>query len=77
MLVLFWASVVCRFLISPADFTIVRIMFAVTIIIFYYRILRIGYITKSIGPRVITIQAMVCRICLIPNDCIGPISLSK
>lgn len=59
MLLCYYASVILRFSLPHVDFEIVRIMFAISLIIFYFRILRLGYILKDLGPRIITIKAMV------------------
>ena len=59
MLSLFIAAMVLRFLMSPVNFGIARIFFTLTIMAFYFRLLRFGYILQNIGPRIITIAALV------------------
>lgn len=71
MILCFWVSFISRFLIPSVDFPIVRILYSITLIIFYIRLLRIGYSIESIGPRVITILAMVIN-CF--NDIVLPSS---
>ncbi|ELT91987.1 hypothetical protein CAPTEDRAFT_196769 [Capitella teleta] len=59
MLVSFYASVLLRFLLNSAHFALIRMLYSITLIIFYMRLLRIGYIMSNIGPRIVTIKAML------------------
>ena len=63
MLAAYYSSVVLRFALPNMEFDTVRIMFAMTLMLFYFRVLRMSYIHKMIGPRIITIQAMVRTLC--------------
>ena len=59
MMSFFYTSVILRFTVNTAHFGLVRLSYSVTLIIFYLRVLRIGYILQDIGPRIVTIKAMV------------------
>ena len=56
---LFQVCVVLRFTLPSVDFVLVRFFFSITLILFFLRLLRLGYIMKALGPRIITIRAMV------------------
>ena len=59
MIACFVASTILRFLLPEVDFYVVRLMYCITLMLFYFRTLRYGYILKQLGPRIITIRAMV------------------
>ena len=61
MMVCFYTSIVLRFTLNHAHFGLVRVFYCITIMIFYLRVLRIGYILQDIGPRIVTIKAMVTQ----------------
>ena len=53
-----------RFLLPTQEFVIARFFFSVTLIFFFVRLLRFGYITRALGPRIISIQKLVRLFCL-------------
>ena len=59
MLSWYYLAVAVRFTIPEVDFEVVRVMFSISLITFYFRVLRLGYVLKQLGPRIITIKAMV------------------
>ena len=63
--------VVLRFALPHIDFVLVRFFFSLTLILFYLRLLRLGYIITALGPRIITIRAMVRTTqstCMMPTN---------
>ncbi|ELT96530.1 hypothetical protein CAPTEDRAFT_216067 [Capitella teleta] len=58
MLTLYFITTIVRFCIADENFQIVRILYGVSIIFFYYRTLRFLYVSKVIGPRIIAMGLM-------------------
>jgi len=58
---MFVLSFSTRYALPLSTFQIVRVLFAVTVIICYFRLLRFWFVLESIGPRIIAIEMMVRR----------------
>ena len=52
----------CRFTLSVQNFQMVRILYSVAIIFFYFRFLRYFHVLKVIGPRIIAIYEMMMEL---------------
>lgn len=59
MVTLFVASFSLRFSLPLETFQMARIVFAVTVVVCYFRLLRFWYVLDQIGPRIIAIKMMV------------------
>jgi len=59
IIVMFLISFLLRYFLPLNMFQIVRVFFAVTVIICYFRLLRFLFLISSVGPRIIAIEMMV------------------
>ncbi|XP_077980495.1 transient receptor potential cation channel subfamily M member-like 2 [Glandiceps talaboti] len=59
MFVFFIISVILRFTLSSDNFYIARIIYCITMMLFYFRLLHMGFVQKDIGPKIIMIFKML------------------
>jgi len=63
IIAMFIVSFSLRFALPLNTFQVDRVVFAVTVIICYFRLLRFWFVLPSIGPRIIAIEMMVRYCC--------------
>ena len=51
-----------RFALDPVDFYMARIMYTVSMVLSFMRMLRMGYIVQALGPRIMSIGKLVIQI---------------
>jgi len=53
-------AVVLRFTLDDDEFMAARYVYAVDLVLFYLRVLRLYFVNKRLGPKVVVIGRMVC-----------------
>ncbi|XP_070581222.1 transient receptor potential cation channel subfamily M member-like 2 isoform X2 [Ptychodera flava] len=59
MILMFSMSLILRFSLDGAEFMIARISYSLTLMVFMFRLLHMGFFHKEIGPKIIMIKQMV------------------
>ncbi|XP_070581223.1 transient receptor potential cation channel subfamily M member 5-like [Ptychodera flava] len=59
MFSLFITSVILRFTLKSESFAAARVIYCITLMFFYFRLLHMGFVQKDIGPKIIMISKML------------------